>query len=182
MLETLLHKFYAASISIGADGSMLVSSTRERVLIWGAIFCIAASLSLIGWLIWRRRPLGIINLTGFAVTLLIPVLIIPSVRNEYIHASRDAITIESGKWYMPSRTVFEMRNILNIRESDTQGLLPSNLIGDPNVHWHITRHDGNNEVVVLNEFFNAHRMVLAYYYIDRGYWLERLEDQNRPSM
>lgn len=182
MLETLLHKFYAASISIGTDGSMLVSSTRERVLIWGATFCIAASLSLIGWLIWRKHLLGRISLASFSITLLIPLLIIPSVRNEYIHASRDAITIESGKWYMPSRTVFKMRNIMNIRESDTRKLIPSNLIGDPNVLWHITRHDGNNEVVVLHEFFNAHRMVLAYYYIDRGYWLERLEDQQRLSM
>jgi hypothetical protein len=75
-----------------------------------------------------------------------------------------------------------MSDIRNIREVDNEGLLPGNLIGDPNVSWHITRNNGMTDIMMLNEFFNAHRMVVAYYYIDRGFWLERLEDQNRISM
>jgi hypothetical protein len=75
-----------------------------------------------------------------------------------------------------------MTNVKNIRERDNTGLVPGNLIGDPNVSWHLTRLDGNSEILELNEFFNAHRMVVAYYYIDRGFWLERLEDKLQPSM
>ena len=181
-MESLLHKFYAASISIGLDGSMMVASTKERVLIWGTIFCLSASISLMIWLIWRKKHIGKIAIGGFLVTLIIPILIIPSVRNEYIHASQTAITVETGKWYMPSKTVLQMTNIKNIRETDANGIIPGNLIGDPNINWHFTWDDGNSETIELNEFFNAHRMVIAYYYKDRGFWLERLEDRNRPSM
>jgi hypothetical protein len=127
-------------------------------------------------LIWRKKHVGKLAMGFFLVSLLIPVLIMPSVRKEYIHASPSAITIESGAWYRPSRMVVEMSNIKNIRETDVRGIIPSNLIGDPNVHWHVTWRDGRSTVLVLNEFFSAHRMVVAYYYKDRGYWLERLED------
>lgn len=164
------------------DGSMMVASSRERVLVWGSIFCLSSAISLFLWLLWRKKSHGKLALTAFLTSLLIPVLIIPAVRNEYIHVSRTSITVESGKWYMPSRTVLNMTNIRNIREIDNEGFLPGNLIGDPDVSWHITRNDGEQDVVLLNEFFNAHRMVVAYYYIDRGFWLERLEDQNRPAM
>ncbi len=182
LMESILHKLYAASISIGMDGSMLVASSRERVLIWGTIFCLSSAISLILWLIWKKKPHGKLALVAFTSTLLIPVIIIPAVRNEYIHVTRTEITVESGKWYMPSKTVLSMTNIKNIREIDNKGLLPGNLIGDPDVSWHITRNDGDSVIMRLNEFFNAHRMVVAYYYIDRGFWLERLEDQNRPAM
>ncbi len=180
-MESLLHKFYAASISIGADGSMLVSSTKDRVLIWGAIFCFTASACLICWLIWRNRHIGMAAIICFVFSLLIPALIIPSVRHEYIHVTPQLITIESGEWYKSSKTVLKMTNLHQIKESDNQGLLPGNLIGDPNVSWHLTRLDGNREEMELNQFFNAHRMVVAYYFIDRGFWVERLEDQSRTS-
>lgn len=176
LLEQFLHKLYAANITIGLDGSMLVSSTRERVLAWGAVFCISASVCLLTWLLWRKKHSGRLATVMFLATLAIPVLIIPSVRNEYIHASRKAITVESGAWYRPSRVVLEMADVKSIRETDGKGLLPGNLIGDPDISWHITWHDGKSRVLELNEFFNAHRMVIAYYYKDRGYWLERLED------
>lgn len=176
-MESLLHKFYAASISIGTDGSMLVSSTKDRVLMWGTIFCFTAATCLICWLVWRSRHIGKAAMIGLVISLIIPVLIIPSVRQEYIHVTRSELTIESGEWYMPSKTVLKMTNLRQIRETDNQGILPGNLIGDPKVSWHLTRLDGNREEMVLNQFFNAHRMVVAYYYIDRGFWVERLEDQ-----
>jgi len=179
VIESLLHKFYAASITIGLDGSMLVASTRDRILVWGVLFCVLASVSLIIWLVYRKQHVGKLAIGFFIVSLLIPVLVIPSVRKEYIHASRNAITIDSGTWYRPSMTVLKMTNIRSIRETDTQGIIPANLIGDPNVHWHVTWDDGASTVLELNDFFNAHRMVVAYYYKDRGYWLERLEDRLR---
>lgn len=181
MIESLLHKFYAASISIGGDGSMLVASTDERMLAWALLFCLTAALSLTAWLIWRKRAAGRLALGCLAVSLLLTALILPSVRHEYIHVSPGAITIETGSWYKPSRTVVEMANIYNIRESDPKGILPSNLIGDPALDWQVTRVDGNSEIVELNDFFSAHRMVVAYYYKDRGFWLERLEDRGQTT-
>ncbi len=177
MIETLLHKFYAASISIGMDGSLLVASTEERIWAWAALFCLTAATSLlIGLVCWKTRA-GKIAIGCFVLSLVLSVLIIPSVRNEYIHASPQAITIESGSWYRPSKTILEMANVKNIRESDAGSIIPANLIGDPNLTWQITRPDGRSEILELNDFFSAHRMVLAYYYKDRGFWLERLEDR-----
>ena len=43
----------------------------------------------------------------------------------------------------------------------------------------MTRNNGSSEVLKLNDFFSAHRMVVAYYYKDRGMWLERMEDGQR---
>ena len=126
--------------------------------------------------------MGRLAMAVFVVTLSIPIMIMPSVSKEYIHVSPTAMTVESGEWFMPSKAVFQMANIRNIRETDSKGIIPGNLIGDPNVNWHITWQDGKSEVIVLNEFFNAHRMVIAYYYKDRGYKLERLEDTPQPTM
>ena len=178
-METLLHKFYAASISIDTDGSMMVASTDDRILAWALLLFFTAASSLIIWFIWRKQLAGRLAIGCFVMTLVLTALIIPSIRHEYIHVSPSALTIESGNWYRPSITVVEMTNIWNIRESDPQGILPANLIGDPNIEWYVTRTDGNREILELNDFFSAHRMVVAYYYKDRGFWLERMEDRLR---
>ncbi len=145
-------------------GGMLVASTDERLL---------------AGLIWEKRPMRIVATAGLLGCLLLTALIFPSVKHEYIHVSPDVLTIETGSWYKPSRTVFDMADIRNIRASDPQGIMPSNLIGDSVIDWHVTRNNGSSEVLKLNDFFSAHRMVVAYYYKDRGMWLERMEDGQR---
>jgi hypothetical protein len=173
---TWLHKLYDASISVGVDGSMLVSSTRDRVMAWGLVFCILGALGLTTWLLRRRRRGGGLGLGVFGAALIIPVFIMPSVRQEYIQVSPAGITVDTGAWYRPSRTVFPISRGDIIRET-RDGLLPGNLMGDPGVSWHVTRPDGNEEVLELNDFFAAHRMVVAYYIKDRGFVLQRLEDR-----
>lgn len=176
--ELALHKFYAASISVNADGSMLVASTRDRVMAWGMIFCIIAAISLISYLIWRkykfakRTSLGI-----FIASFLIPIFIIPSVRHEYIHVSPEEIILETGTWYWPSRTVIDFKGLYSIQEKSA-GFMPSNLIGDPDVDWHMSWRDGRKKILELNDFFSAHRMVVAIYMQDHGHYVNRLEDQN----
>jgi len=178
-METLLHKFYEASISIGRDGSMLVASTDDRILAWALLLCVILVICVMARLLWRNRFGGRLTATMLVLTLLMTALILPSIKHEYIHVSRQALTIESGNWLMPSRQIIDMEDIRNIRESDPLGVLPSNLMGDPVIDWNLTRNNGKQESIRLNDFFSAHRMVVAYYYKDRGYWLERLEDRNR---
>jgi hypothetical protein len=161
---------------------MLVASTRERVVAWAVLFCFLAIISLISWYVWRSRHHGKLAMGFFIMTLLVSALIIPSIRNEYIHVSESALTIETGSWYKPSITILQMSDIKNIRENDQGRIIPANLIGDPGIDWHLTWHDGETQIFRLNDFFNAHRMVVAYYYKDRGFWLERLEDQARSSL
>ena len=79
----------------------------------------------------------------------------------------------------PSRTEINFKDLYLIREKSA-GVLPSNLIGDPDVAWHLFWRDGRESVLELNDFFNAHRMVVAIYMQDRGYPVARLEDQKRP--
>ena len=86
----------------------------------------------------RKKYTGKFAIACFILTLVIPVMVIPSVRKEYIHVSPTAITVESGEWYMPSKTVSPMSNIKNIYEIDAAGIIPGNLIGDPNINWHFT--------------------------------------------
>lgn len=161
------------------DGSLLVASTEERIWAWAALFCLTAAASLLVGLVCWKKPGGKIAMGCFALSVLLSVLILPSVRNEYIHASPRAITIEPGNWYRSSKTTVEMVNVKNIFESDVLSIIPANLIGDPNLNWQISRLDGRSEILELNDFFSAHRMVLAYYYKDRGFWFERLEDRAR---
>ena len=178
MLETILQKFYAASITIGSDGSMLISSTRERMFIWAVVFCLTAASCLISYLLWRNKPAKKIAIGLFIITLMIPVLVIPSIRKEYIHVTPMMITVETGTWYTQSKTILHLTEIKNIMEIDKNSFLPGNLRGDPQIKWHFTWENGDSHSMELNNFFNAHRMVVAYYYKDRGFWLERLEDQN----
>ncbi len=181
MLEMILQKFYAASITIGSDGSVLISSTRERMLVWAVVFCLTAATCLISYLLWRNKPAKRIAIGLFIVTLMIPVLIIPSIRNEYIHVTPMMITVDTGTWHTQSKTILHLTEIKNIIEQDENSFFPGNLRDDPQIKWHFTWEDGNSHSMELNDFFNAHRMVVAYYYKDRGFWPERLEDQNRPQ-
>lgn len=180
-IELFLHKFYAASIFVNADGSMLVASNRERVMAWGLLFCVIAAVSLTSLLVWRKnRSAKRLSLAVFILSLVIPVFILPSVRQEYIRVSPEKIILETGAWYRPSRTEINFKDLYLIREKSA-GVLPSNLIGDPDVAWHMSWRDGRESVLELNDFFNAHRMVVAIYMQDRGYPVARLEDQKRIS-
>lgn len=180
MLVRLLHKFYDASISFGADGGMVLVSTRDRFMIWAATFCFLAAFSLICFLVFRGAKARRASIIAFLCTLVIPVFILPAVAREYIHVSPYNLTIEQGNWFRNSRTVLNFRGLDRITEQ-VDGYLPGNLLGDPEVSWHFLWKDGRRETLKLNDFFNAHRMVVAYYIKDRGYRLKRLEDGERPS-
>ena len=173
----LLHKFYAATISVTADGNMLVASTRERILAWGLVFCIIAATSLTVYLACRRNRLARnLSLCTFTVSLLIPAMVLPSVRQEYIYVTPEKMILETGTWYRPSRTVINFDGLHSVREI-ADGFMPSNLIGDPDVNWQLSWIDGRETVLEFNDFFNAHRMVVAIYMQDRGHYVTRLEDQ-----
>lgn len=157
------------------DGGMTLVSTRDRFMIWAATFCITAAISLICFLVWKNSHARRASIIAFICTLVIPVFIIPSIRHEYIHVSKNHITVEQGKWFRDSKTILHFRDLDNIRE-DIDGFMPGNLLGDPDVSWYFIWKDGRREKLELNDFFNAHRMVVAYYIKDRGYKFERLED------
>ena len=181
LVETLLHKFYAAGISIGQDGSMLVAGTRERVLAWGMLFCMIAALSLTAYLLCRHNRFGRRLALGIlTVSLWLPILVIPSVEHEYIQVSPEQLTIDTGNWLLSSRRHYPLVNLDHISELD-EGLVPGNLIGDPDVTWRITWLDGRSELVPLNDFFNAHRMVVAIYIEDHGLHVVRLEERTAVS-
>ena len=175
MFDRFLQKFYDASISIGTDGTMLLVSTRDRFMIWAATFCFMAAICLVCFLLFRNYRAKKICLIAFVGTLFIPVFIIPAVKREYIHVSPQQITVEQGFWFLESRTILPFQDLDNISEQ-MDGVIPSNLLGDPDVSWHFLWKDGHRATLDLNDFFNAHRMVVAYYIKDRGYRLKRLED------
>ena len=177
MLNTLLQKFYAASISIDANGAMLVSGTRDRFMAWGMLFCLIGSICLLAFLLLRRPMARKITILAFIVSLLIPVMIIPAVKKEYIHVSEWQMTIDNGTWLPNSRKVIDLNNLHKISERK-DGFLPGNLLGDPDVVWQISWNDGRREDLKLNDFFNAHRMVVAYFIRDHGHSMSRLEDPN----
>jgi hypothetical protein len=174
LLELILHKFYAASISVALDGSMLVASNRDRLMAWGMIFCFLAALSLTSFLLWRRPHARKLSIVVLILSLGIPIFVMPSAIKEYIHVSREQITIDAGLWYMPSTTVVTLNSLKRLSR-DSKDYMVSNLIGDDYVTWHFEREDGSVQKLVLNDFFSAHSMAIAHYIRDRGYQVEWLE-------
>lgn len=168
MIHLLFSPFYAATISIGPDGGMLISSSRERMLAWGIVFCLVAAGSLILWLFRIRRRWCMAAVAG---SLLIPVFIMPSVRHEQIHVLRDRITVDTGAWYRPSLSTIDLSDLRDIRQDEMQFQL-AGMIVEPNAVWHVNRGNGTRERVELNGFFTAHRMVVAQYLRDRGHIVE----------
>ena len=175
MSYQFLHKFYDASISIGSDGAMILVSTRDRFMIWAATFCFMAAICLVCFLLSKNPRGRRASLLAFLATLFIPLIVIPGVRREYIRVSPRQITVEQGAWFLGSRTILPLQNLDNVSEWRA-GFIPGNLLGDPDVSWHFLWKDGRRETLELNDFFNAHRMVVAYYIKDRGYRFKRLED------
>jgi hypothetical protein len=174
LLEQILHKFYAASISVGLDGSLLVASNKDRLMVWGMIFCFVTALSLTSCLCWRKPYAQKISIAVLVMSLSIPVVVIPSALKEYVHVSPEQITIDTGSWYKQSTTVIALNNLHALRR-DSSDYMVSNLIGDDYVTWHFERQDGSVESLILNDFFSAHSMAIAHYIRDRGHpvrWLE----------
>ena len=168
MIHLLFAPFYAASISMGPDGGMLVASTRERVLAWGIVFCLTAATSLILWLLRIRRRWVMATLLG---ALVIPVFIMPSVRHEQIHVQRDRITVDTGTWYRQSRSTIDLSDLRDIRQDEAQFQF-AGMIVEPGAVLHLYRGDGSSDRLELNGFFTAHRMVVAQYLRDRGHIVE----------
>lgn len=168
MMHLLFAPFYAATISIGHDGGLLVASSRERMLAWGIVFCATAAASLILWLLRIRRRW---SLAALLCSLVIPALIMPSVRDEQIHVLRDRITVDGGAWYNPSRSIIDLSDLRDIRQDASQFRLAGMLV-EPNAVWHVNRGDGSRQTLQLNGFFTAHRMVVAQYLRDRGHIVE----------
>jgi hypothetical protein len=169
MIHLLFSPFYEASITMTPDGGLLVASSRERLLAWGIVFCLLAAAALALWVFRIARPW---MAAAFLATLLIPVVVMPSLRHEHIHVLPDRITVSSGVWIAPSRDIIDLSGLLHIRERDTQFHLAGYTV-EPNAIWHLARRDGSRDTFLLNDFFTAHRMVVAQYLRDRGRIVER---------
>lgn len=164
MAELLFSHFHAAALSMSADGGLLLSGTRERMLAWGIVFCVTAAAALTCWLLhWRRR----LALAGLLVALLIPVLVMPAARREHIHVLPSHIVVDSGAWLFPSRTIIDLRGLDHIRERQVAFKVAGFLV-EPNGIWEVNYRDGRRRQVLLNGFFTAHRMAIAQYLRDRG--------------
>ena len=175
MFNTLLNKLYAASISIDPTGAMLVSSTRDRMMAWNMLFCLIAALCLVLFLACRRPLIRRASILVFIVSLLIPVLVTPAVEHEFIRVSEWRMVFNTGSWLPGSHKEIDLNNLHGITER-RNGFLPGNLLGDPDVTWKISWNDGKQEDLELNDFFNAHRMVVAYFIRDHGHAMSRLEN------
>lgn len=168
MIHVLFSPFYAATFSMGPDGGLLIASAHERMLAWGLVFCILASVSLALWLLRVKRRSC---LTAFLFSLAIPALVMPSIHGESIYVRRDRITIEAGPWFIRSRSVIDLSGLVRIRQQAPQFKL-GGMILEPNAIWRISRTDGTEENVLLGQFFTAHRMAVAQYLRDRGRYVE----------
>lgn len=170
MIHLLFSPFYEATITMTPDGGLLLASSRERMLAWGIVCCVLAASALLLWLFRIARPWMVAVLLS---TLLIPMVVIPSLRHEHIHVLPDRITVSSGIWFAPSRDVIDLSQLLHIQERDMQFRLAGFTV-EPNAVWHVTRRDGSRNTLLLNDFFTAHRMAVAQYLRDRGQIVERL--------
>ena len=174
MFDTFLHKFYSAQISIGLDGTMLVASSKERMLIWGMIFCFIAAASLVTFIICRPGLSRQLSLLVLLFSFYIPLFIIPAANREYIHITREHMTIDSGKRIGSSLTVVSFRELNEISRNKNEHII-TNLIGDNYVEWEFNRRNGSLQTLVLNDFFTAHILTIAHYIRDRWFrviWLE----------
>lgn len=164
MIHLLFSRFHAATFSMSADGGLLLTGSRDRVLAWGIVFCVLAAAALVCWLVrWQRRP----ALAALVLALLIPLLVMPAVHKEHIHVLPSHIVVDTGAWLLPSRRIISLQDISHIREQQTQFRIAGYIV-EPNGVWHLHYRDGRIEQLLLNEFFTAHRMAIAQYLRDRG--------------
>lgn len=165
MNELLFGIFHAATLSMGADGGLLLSGARERMFAWGIVFCLLAAAALVLWLLNIRRRTAVAALLA---SLLIPALVMPAVRKEHIYVLPERIVMDSGGWLLPASTTISLANVRQIREQQTQFRLGGYIV-EPNALWHLEYRDGSTRQLLLNEFFTAHRMAIAQYLRDRGH-------------
>jgi len=164
LIESILRYFYAATLSLDPEGGLLFASSKERILIWGLTFCIIA---LISFVLWQLKIGKQISRGVFFVTLLIPLLIIPSLKYEQIHVTANQISIQSGYWFHPTMETINLSGLEHIRQEIKLYAL-ANLVGEEDIIWNIHRNDGDEVALDLNGFFNDHRKTVAIYLRDHG--------------
>jgi len=169
VIHLLFSPFYAATFSMDAGGGLLIASSRERALAWGVVFCVMAAIALTLYLSRSARRWAPAVLLA---ALLIPLLIMPSVRRESIYVQPHGITVQSGPWIMPSRTFIDLSNLEQIRQDGAELWIGGRLV-ESNAIWHLSRRDGSRQKLLLGSFFTAHRMAVAQYLRDRGHSVGR---------
>ena len=169
MIDLLFAAFYEATLSMDTDGGLLIIGSHRRVLAWGMVFCLVAALALASWLCRVRRRL---SLSAFAASLLIPLLIMPSLRSERIHVLPRQITMDSGTWLFPSRRTIDLSGLRSIETEDT-GFRVAGYLVEANTVWTLNREGGGMDRFMFNNFFTAHRVAIAQYLRDRGLVVSR---------
>jgi len=169
MVDLLFRTFYGATLYMGSDGGLIIASSNERFMSWGMVFCFLAALALASWLFRIRRRL---SLAVFGLSMLIPLLVMPSIHAEQIHVMPGRITVDSGVWLFPSRTTIDLNGVRNIEERRTDFRVAGYLV-EANAIWTLNRHGGGREKLMLNNFFTAHRVAVAQYLRDRGHLVSR---------
>lgn len=164
-MQLLFGHFHAATLSMAEDGGLLLTGARERLLAWGIVFGLLAATALVCWLVnVRRRAAAAV----FVVSLLIPALLMPGLRREYIHVLPSRIVVDSGGWPLPSRRTIDLDGVQSIRERQTQFRVAGYIV-EANAVWQLEYGDGRRRSVLLDDFFTAHRMAIAQYLRDRGH-------------
>jgi hypothetical protein len=165
MMHLLFESFHAATLTMTADGALLLSGARERVLAWGVVFCVLAAMALVLWLSGIRRRLALALL---ALALLIPALVMPGLRREKIQVLPDSIVVDRGGRLLPDTTAIDLRNLDRIRETNMEIRIAGYIV-ESNALWQLEYTDGHRRQLLLNGFFTAHRMAIAQYLRDRGH-------------
>jgi len=164
MIELLFHPFYDATLSMTGDGGLLIESSRRTMLAWGIVFCLLSAGALTAWLFKPARPAA---MAALVVALFIPVLVMPSVRNEWIHVHPQRLTLHSGVWLWPNRREIDLAGLTGITQLDHEFRIGGKLV-EPNAVWTLEFDDGARRTLVLNGFFTTHRLAVAQYLRDRG--------------
>ena len=164
LFASLFEQFFESGlVSHAADGSLWIHSAPERYVAWVVAFMVAAPLS--GWC-WRRRIGGRFAPGIFIASFFVPLIVVPGMALESIHASPDSLSIRTGLWFAPKIDEVPLSGVESISErveAVEQRAFPRH-----DTFWYVRYRSGNERRINLTDLFEGNRTVVAEYLRQHG--------------
>ena len=158
-----LSRLFGSAVIEDGPGGLSIRSAPGRYAAWVLAFAVLLAVT---WLCRRRRIGGNLAHGAFYASFAIPIIIVPGIALESVHASRAELTVRTGLWFSPTVSRIALTDIESIterRKAVRQRGLPRQ-----DTYWRFRYRDGKERSLQLPDLLNAHRAATAAYLERQG--------------
>ena len=156
LAAAFLSRVFGSAVIEENAGGLSIRSAPGRYAAW-LLAC--ALLLAVTWFCRRRKVGGNLAHGAFYASFAIPIIIVPGIALESVHASRAELTVRTGLWFSPTVSRIPLSDIESIterRKAVRQRGLPRQ-----ETYWRFRYRDGKERSLQLPDLLAAHHAATA---------------------